>query len=635
MKKHLLLAAMLLTATASVGTFSACTNDDLKPTEQNSKVEASTVMSIQFALQLPKSNRATVADDKQNQPNPEFNHVGTWVGSDIIKSVDVYIFKEDAAAPGGYTLEKTENLDASKVDFQQPKFGTTSNEAFIRPKKAFQVTPGAKRVFVVVNPTAETKAHLTAATNDFTAFAELYNGVITFKNGATAAPTKYTQAEAATAAGHQDDPFTIADHIAKLDDSGANQKDLIVMTGAYGEINVQDNVSESATLNTSAPVNRAHVTVQRAVARVLVTSDKESYEIKGDNPTTEAVESEEAGNAVVLATISNLTYVVAQGESSLYLNQQESGDQAYAYKTPNSAYKSTEENYDATVYGKYDYTGLWRKKDNHFGGYSVPTNAQYEALAAAGDKAELLKNVLSKVKNTEGLHGEFFLPNTHALNADRAQSGYRKGNTAYVLVRGKINPKFVWTGANQVVTDWETSANKDNDLFLGDDGKFYSSAALAQDPTTNGNATAQGMKVKKFVGGKVLYFVWVNPDNTNATEWVNSPAIRNNIYHIQISGIKNYVYNWNPLVPNPNNPIDPLKPVGPDNPRDPNNPNNPDPQPFVPTDPNDPTKPNKPDPNEPPTPINPEQPLSLKEAWMSVDVTILPWQVHTFKLILQ
>ena len=635
MKKHLLLAAMLLTATASVGTFSACTNDDLKPTEQNSKVEASTVMSIQFALQLPKSNRGPVADDKQNDASPEYNHVGTWVGSDIIKSVDVYIFKEDAAAPGTYTFEQMENLDASKVDFQQPKFGTTSNEAFIRPKKAFKVSPGAKRVFVVVNPTEETKAHLTAAAGtNFDAFAALYNGVITFKNGANDAPTKYTKAEATTAAGSQD-PFTIADHIAKLDGSNENQKDLIVMTGAYGEINVQDNVTESATLNTSAPVNRAHVTVQRAVARVLVTSDKESYEIKGDNPTTKDVETEEAGNAVVLATISNLTYVVAQGESSLYLNQQESGDQAYAYKTPNSTYKSTEENYNADVYGKYDYTGLWRNKDNHFGGYSVPTDAEYEALAKAGDKAELLKNVLSKVQNDKGLHGEFFLPNTHALNADREKSGYRKGNTAYVLVRGKINPKFVWTGENQYVTDWETSANKDNDLFLGDDGKFYSSAALAQNPKTNGNATAQGMKVKKFVGGKVLYFVWVNPDNNNATEWVNSPAIRNNIYHIQISGIKNYVYNWNPLVPNPNQPLKPGEPVGPDNPRDPNNPNNPDPQPFVPSIPGDPNSPKVPDPNEPPTPINPEQPLSLKEAWMSVDVTILPWQVHTFKLILQ
>ena len=404
------------------------------------------------------------------------------------------------------------------------------------------------------------------------------------------------------------------------------------MTGLAGEINVQDNVNETQTLNTSAPVNRAKVTVQRAVARVLVTSDATSYDVKGDNPTTPAVESEADGNAVVLATIDNLTYVVAQGESSLYFNQQDSDNPTnYQYKTPNSTYIPTgtaddpAANYGAAQYAMYDYTGLWRKHDNKLGGYDVPTNAAYDAS---------LNNVVGQVQNQDGLHGEFFLPNTHAYNeTDRGQSGYRKGNTAYVLIRGKINPKFVYTGNGNVDQNW-TATHPNADVFLGDDGKFYETADLAKDPTTANNPAAAAMKVKKFVKGKVLYFVWVNPDHTSATEWINSPAIRNNIYHIQISGIANYVYNWNPLIPNPNDPIDPTKPVSPENPRDPNNPNNPDPQPSVPTDPMDPTKPNKPDPNEPPTDITPKDPLSLKEAWMSVDVTILPWQVHTAKVIL-
>lgn len=631
MKKHLLLAAMLLTATASVGTFSACSNEEIKPSTEKKEVGGTTSMSIQFALQLPKQNRA--ADDKQNTQNPEFNYAGKWIGNDLIESVDVYIFKADAGAAGGYSLEKSETLDATKISFEQPKAGDT-NVAFIRPKKGFKVDPGQKRVFVVVNPTAETKALLTGAT-DFTAFETKYNGVMTFTNAGAAAPTVYTDATAATAATGTD-PFTVADHLAKVKNQGTTDaKDVIVMTGAYGEINVLDNVNEAATLNTSSPQNRASVTVQRAVARVLVTTDKDSYEIKGDDPTTEGVvETEADGNAVVLATISNLTYVAAQGESSLYFNQQDSDNPTnYQYKTPNSTYIPTgtaddpAANYGVAQYAMYDYTGLWRKHDNKFGGYDVPTNAAYNAT---------LNNVVSQVQNADGLHGEFFLPNTHAFHdTDRGQSGYRKGNTAYVLIRGKINPKYVWTGAGQVVNNWETSAQKDDDLFLGDDGKFYASAALAKDPTTNGNAAAAAMKVKKFVKGKVLYFVWVNPDKTSATEWINSPAIRNNIYHIQISGIANYVYNWNPLIPNPNDPIDPTKPVSPENPRDPRNPNNPDPQPSVPTDPTDPTKPNKPDPDEPPTPITPDQPLSLKEAWMSVDVTILPWQVHTLKVILQ
>lgn len=624
MKKHLLLAAMLLTATASVGTFTACSNDDPTPNNVQPKPEGTTMMSIQFALQMPKSNRA--ADDKQNISNPEFNYAGKWIGNDLIKAVDVYIFKADPAAAGGYSLETSDNLDATKIDFQQPMVGN-NDVAYIRPKKGFKVDPGQKKVFVVVNPTTETQALLTGAT-DLTAFEAKYNGVMTLQNGGAAAPTVYTDATAAAVTAG--DPFTVADHLAKVGGTGANQKDVIVMTGLAGEINVQDNVNEAQTLNTSAPVNRAKVTVQRAVARVLVTSDATSYDVKGDDPTTPAVESEADGNAVVLATIDNLTYVVAQGESSLYFNQQDSDNPTnYQYKTPNSTYIPTgtaddpAANYGAAQYAMYDYTGLWRKHDNKLGGYDVPTNAAYDAS---------LNNVVGQVQNQDGLHGEFFLPNTHAYHdTDRGQSGYRKGNTAYVLVRGKINPKFVYTGANQVDNNW-TATHADDDLFLGDDGKFYASAALANDPTTNGNAAAAAMKVKKFVKGKVLYFVWVNPDHTSGKEWINSPAIRNNIYHIQISGIANYVYNWNPLIPNPNDPVDPTKPVSPENPRDPNNPNNPDPQPSVP-DPNHPGK-NIPDPKEPPTDITPKDPLSLKEAWMSVDVTILPWQVHTFETIL-
>ena len=624
---------MLLTATASVGTFTACSNEDPTP-NVHPKVDGTTNMSIQFALQLPNKN-VRANGDGQNTNNPEFNYVGKWIGNDLIKGVDVYIFKADPSAAGGFVLEQKENLDAAKIDFQLPKAGDP-NVAYIRPKKGFKVSAGEKRVFVVVNPTAETVSHLTAATNDYNAFVALYDGVMTLNNNGTPAPTKYTKTEAATAETGTD-PFTVADHLAKVEGTGADQKDVIVMTGGYGSITVLDNVNEAATLNTSNPQNRVSVSVQRSVARVLVTSDKASYEVKGDNPTTTQVETDE-----VLATISDLTYVVAQGESSLYFNQQESADPTnFKYKTPNSDFVpvGTDDDpgktYDVNdTYGKYDYTGLWRKNSNHFGGYDVPLNATYDAVVAAGNNDQVLQNVLDQVKDTKGLHGEFFLANTHKFDeTDRNASGYRKGNTAYVLIRGKLSPKFVYTGNGNVDQNW-TATHPNADVFLGDDGKFYETADLAKNPTTANNPSAAAMKVKKFVGGKVLYFVWVNPDHTSGKDWINSPAIRNNIYHIQISGIANYVYNWNPLVPNPNDPIDPTKPVSPENPRDPNNPNNPDPQPSVPTDPTDPTKPNKPDPNEPPTDITPKDPLSLKEAWMSVDVTILPWQVHTFKTVL-
>ena len=583
-------------------------------------------MSVQFQLRMPEKGVRAAADG-QNTTNPPHNYVGKWVGADLIKSVDVYIFKTDASSPSGYSLEKQASLGPTDISFEQPKAGD-NGVSYIRPTKGFKVDPGQKRVFVVVNPNAETQA-LLAGQTDFDAFAAKYNGVLALQTAAgTPAPTKYTEAEATTAAGTTD-PFTVADHLAKLDGTGADQKDVIVMTGNFGEVNVADGVTESQTLTTAATApNRAEVSVQRAVARVLVTADKDSYEVKGDDPTTPTVETVANGDAVTLATITNLTYVVAQGESTLYFNQQESPNPTnYQYKTPNSTFVPTDPNTDydvAATYDKYDYTGLWRNKTNHFGGRDIVTNATYDAS---------LQNVEEYVKNANGLHGEFVLPNTHAYDAaDRGASGYRKGNTAYVLVRGKINPKYVYMNDKSVENNW-SATHADDDLFLGDDGKFYQSVAAANDPTTNGNATAAAVKVKKFVKGKVLYFVWVNPDATSVTAWINSPAIRNNIYHIQIKGIANYVYNWNPLVPNTNEPVDPTKPFDPkDNPRRPDNPNNPDPQPGVP-DPNNPGK-NIPDPKEPPTDIKPNDPLSLKEAWMSVDVTILPWQVHTFETIL-
>lgn len=619
---------MLLTATASVGTFTACSNDDPAPRVQPNNPEGTTVMSVQFQLRMPDP-KVRAAADGQNTTNPQHNYVGKWIGADVIKSVDVYIFKTDASSPSGYSLEKQASLGSTDISFEQPKAGN-NGVSYIRPTKGFKVDPGQKRVFVVVNPTTETQA-LLAGQTDFDAFAAKYNGVMGLQTAAgTPAPTKYTEAEAtAASAPGVTDPFTVADHLAKLDGTGADQKDMIVMTGNFGEVNVADGVTESQTLTTAATApNRAEVSVQRAVARVLVTADKDSYEVKGDDPTTPTVETVANGDAVTLATITNLTYVVAQGESSLYFNQQESANPTnYQYKTPNSTFVPVDPNTDydvATTFDKYDYTGLWRNKTNHFGGRDVETNATYDAS---------LQNVEEYVKNANGLHGEFILPNTHAYDAaDRGASGYRKGNTAYVLVRGKINPKYVYMNDKSVENNW-SATHADDDLFLGDDGKFYQSVAAANDPTTNGNATAAAMKVKKFVKGKVLYFVWVNPDATSATAWINSPAIRNNIYHIQIKGIANYVYNWNPLVPNTNEPVDPTKPFDPkDNPRRPDNPNNPDPQPGVP-DPNNPGK-NIPDPKEPPTDIKPNDPLSLKEAWMSVDVTILPWQVHTFETIL-
>lgn len=138
------------------------------------------------------------------------------------------------------------------------------------------------------------------------------------------------------------------------------------------------------------------------------------------------------------------------------------------------------------------------------------------------------------------------------------------------------------------------------DFFVGANGKFYTTAANAVDPAKGG---VTGQSVAKYVKGKVLYYAWVNPDAVPA--WYNSPVIRNNVYHIHITGFKNLGTNWNPLYP--------------ENP-DTTNPSNPDPKPSVPGV------------TEPENPIVPTDPLTTSETWMSVDVKVLPWKLHSYSV---
>lgn len=136
------------------------------------------------------------------------------------------------------------------------------------------------------------------------------------------------------------------------------------------------------------------------------------------------------------------------------------------------------------------------------------------------------------------LAGKFILPTTHQPSVDVATSKYKKGNTAYVMVRAKFAPK--------VYAD-SFSGNADGTFFYGvSNGKFYTSYLNALNPEKKGVA---GQKVAKYVGGKVLYYAWVNPDNVNQKKWLNSPVIRNNIYHIHITGFASLGTNWNPLFP--------------------------------------------------------------------------------------
>ncbi|WP_211641042.1 Mfa1 family fimbria major subunit, partial [Porphyromonas levii] len=375
---------------------------------------------------------------------------------------------------------------------------------------------------------------------------------------------------------------TSAEKIATINKDGYDQ---IVMTNsAEAKLTVLPNITEDATLKatgddaTLKTKNRLSVGVKRAVARVLVTSTQESYDLK------------DKVSGAVLGKITDINWVLGQGEASLYLQQKSS------LETPNYSFVTgrdvtpTDNDYKKAI-GKYDYSGLWKGNSNPgIKGIKVPQRAD-------GKFKDISKDLVAKQ-----VKGEFILPTTHENNADRAITGYRKGNTPYVLIRAKFTPE-----ESAYADKDETPTYSDGTFFYGANQRFYKNAKSVQDPAKGG---VKGQTARKYEAGKVLYWAWVNPDSTDASKWLNSPVLRNNIYHISISGFKTLGLNWNPLVPE-----------DPENPGD--NPTNPDPKPTP-----NPDEPNEPEDN----PIKPDDPLSTPETYMSVDVKVLPWKVHTYEI---
>ena len=322
-------------------------------------------------------------------------------------------------------------------------------------------------------------------------------------------------------------------------------KDLVTMTG-YKTGSIEDGVNEVTAI--AGTKNRINVDVTRLVSRAVVTAS--ATQTGGEYTGT-------------IGTLKDVTYSVAQGELSVYAYAKSDFASVRYGFVPN-----TDADYQAAAVGTtyYDYTGL-------------STKNPLDVVATAGAYS--------------GVKGAYLFENTHlyaaapAAGAVTYAGGYRKGNTAYVLVRGTFTPN------DTVIADGGKLTN--GTFYVGvADSKIYSTAAAAQ-------AAVTGQQYRTYTNGKVLYYAWLNPDDI--TKPYNSPVVRNNVYHINITGFKTIGLNWNPLVP-----------------KDPSNPTiNPDPKP---TDENEPTD----------TPIRPTDPLTVNDTYMSVQVTVLPWAVHLYDI---
>lgn len=361
-----------------------------------------------------------------------------------------------------------------------------------------------------------------------------------------------------------------AQEAAKANASG---EDVIMMTNAKEcTVTVAEGVTKDEAEAAQSPKNRASVEVKRAVARVLLTTTAEEYTVNFKN-------GEKMG------TIKNITYAVAQGEKSFYLMQMRDANNiiktpAYDFLPVASGKKLEVASYEG-MYKYYDYSDL----------KSTVTTPRKALVANGLDDA-------MKIGAQSLTQSAFMFEASHKFGKQE-ETGFRRANTPYVLVRTTFVPAKFEDGDAATYQEGTT-------FYRGENGRFYLDKANVINEEKGG---VKDQKFYTYVNGKVLYYAFVNPDNKEKT--INAPAYRNNIYHISVKGFLTIGTNWNPFFPE--DPDDPGK-IGDGTP---GTPNNPDP---------------RPDGEVLPPPITPGETNTPKETYMAVDVTVIPWNVHTYAI---
>lgn len=481
----------------------------------------------------------------EENDNEDFNHIGEWVGNDEIKTVDVYLVGQavgDIVSSGQYDFK-----DFSVVT------GDDSNQTKLIPKKAIKTTAGDKKVYVLVNAPQKMREKL--ALTDKADFERAWTEAYTAYEEKVSTSDKDTYARVGQEGIAQ---------IAKQN----GEKDIIMMSNNQDYLlKVKPNITQDDAK--SGVDNQALVYVKRAAARVIVTTEASSFEIKDGD--------------LLLGTVSDVTYAVAQGERKLYIQQKREGAPSVV-KTPAYVVKETTiENMDEN----YDYSDLYRTNR------SAAVSAKGSATVTPAEVGGLTSPAFMLEANHKR--------NTTSGNTPANYDGdFRVGNTPYVLIRAKFSPASGALAENNSMTELST----DGTFYVGAvNGRVYTKKEYVTNPAKGGIV---GQKHRTYKAGKVLYYAYVNPDQIDKNKVLNAPVFRNNVYHIHVSGIKAIGHNWNPVFPE-----------DPDTP----NPKNPDPKP------NDPNE----DPNKP---VDPDKPLPNQDTYMSVSVSILKWNVHSYKITL-
>lgn len=275
--------------------------------------------------------------------------------------------------------------------------------------------------------------------------------------------------------------------------------------------------------------------------------------------------------------IVDVTYAVGQSNKNFYIMKQV-GATAYNVPAPVFGYVPSGD-WGTTGKGYFDYAGL-------------------SEFSPIQESTGFTNAIVTPLLNSETT-SKFVLPVTHAVTGvptDGAaySSNYRKGNSTYFEVRGVFVPSdnLKDTGAAYVAG---------NPVFYGaTDGKFYSTRVKAEAMGgTDGDKNQQATEYKSSGAGVLMkYVLWLNPNYIPGVveagtdyKTSESPTVRNQVYHARIAGFS--------AIGLPNNPLDP---------NDPNDPNNPD------------------------NPIKPDDNLETDKTYLSVQVTVLDWGVHSYEV---
>lgn len=544
MKRDVWLLLLTLVLTLGLG---SCTDDGLdskKNDTDNVDVTKGTTY-VGLSLKVP-SGTFTRADDEN------YNYQGTYSGYIGVGSLDLYLYTAD-----GTTQLVAKRFATLGTDFTLSLKG---GQEYIEIATPFQTNPGEVTGVVVIN----CDNSLAGASSS-----DIFDDVI-YKNVTRSDDYRSLFGDGYMSGVQSSSGISLArvsrsDSIVDpTDNTTIVYKETIVMSGRTdAPFTIQDDVTKDDV--TTGRMNVMTMDVTKVVAKAVVTRGENTqlYLYKDPNgPKLPAA----GGQDNLYGTISNVTYSVAQGGNAGYLFRRFAAD-------------------GTTVTWGYDYVP------------GPSTGNDYSSNAVNYFEYGDLKNaaravpVMPSTTNLAALRGVYVMPNTHKYGVDFTSTGYRKGNTAYALVRAKFTPD------PSVIY---------NNAALAADGTFYLGyldqiiyATLADAQRAAGSAfTSQ--PVQTYVGGKMMYYIWLNPDNaTDPTKWTNSPVIRNNIYHINVRSFNKLGTNWNPLVP----------PTV----------TNPDP---------------KPDGPEPPSSVDPNDPIGDTNTYMSVDIKAVPWTVHSYDKVL-